>query len=46
MLTFRPLRTRADTRTEAELGDLMKQLSKQYRGLMDELQAWVPELRR
>jgi hypothetical protein len=46
MLTFRPVRTRADTRTEAELGDVMKQLSKQYKGFMDELQGWVPELRR
>ena len=46
LLTFRPLRTRADTRTEAELGDVMKQLGKQYHSFMSELDGWLPELRR
>jgi hypothetical protein len=45
MLTFHPIRTRSDVETEAELGDLLSQLGKQYHGVMDQLQDWLPELR-
>ena len=46
MLTFRPLRTRADTRTEAELSQAFGELGKQYKQIMKELDGWLPELRR
>jgi hypothetical protein len=46
MLTFRPTWTRSDEQTQAELGDVISQLGKQDHGVMDELQDWVPELRR
>jgi hypothetical protein len=46
MLTFRPIRTRSDVRTQAEFGEVIRQLGKQYHGIMGELQDWVPELRR
>jgi hypothetical protein len=46
MLTFRPTRTRSDDRTQAEFGDVVSQLGKQYHGVMGELQDWFPELRR
>jgi hypothetical protein len=46
MYTFRPTRTRADLRTETEFGQAMAELSKQYKTVMSELQALIPELRR
>lgn len=46
MLTFRPIRTRADTRTEAELSQAFREIGKQYKQFMTELDGWLPELRR
>jgi hypothetical protein len=46
MLTFRPTRTRADTRVEAELAAAFGEIGKQYKLLMTELDGWLPELRR
>jgi hypothetical protein len=46
MLTFRPTRTRADTRVEAELAAAFGELGKQYKLLLTELDGWLPELRR
>ena len=46
MLTFRPIRTRADERTTAELSAAFGEIGKQYKQLMLELDGWLPELRR
>jgi hypothetical protein len=46
MLTFRPTRTRADTRTEAELSQALREIGKTYKQLSAELDGWLPELRR
>jgi hypothetical protein len=46
LLTFRPIRTRADERTAAELSQALGEIGKQYKGLMKELDGWLPELRR
>ena len=46
MLTFRPIRTRADERTTAELSAAFGEIGKQYKQLMFELDGWLPELRR
>jgi hypothetical protein len=46
LLTFRPIRTRADERTAAELSQALGEVGKQYKGLMKELDGWLPELRR
>jgi hypothetical protein len=45
-LTFRPRRTRADLRTEAELGQALHEIGKQYKTIMTDLQEKIPELRR
>ncbi|MGE3913336.1 MAG: hypothetical protein AB7K36_28555 [Chloroflexota bacterium] len=44
--TFRPTRTRADLRTDAELANIFHELGKQYKGVMSEAQEIIPELRR
>ncbi len=46
MLTFRPTRTWADTRTEAELSQALREIGKQYKDIMSQVQDWLPELRR
>ena len=46
LLTFRPIRTRADVRAEAELAQAFRELGKQYKLVMTELEGRLPELRR
>jgi hypothetical protein len=46
MLTFRPVRARADERTAAELSQALGDIGKQYKGVMKELDDLFPGLRR
>ena len=46
MYTFHPTRTRADLKMETEFSQALGQIGKQYKTIMTELQALIPELRR